>query len=816
MAVAATSAPRAPRLSRADVVNLAHAEPWSFVQFAFPAIVQGQAADAELQILCIRALAGLDMPGAARLLWSRLPSLSRHPQGATIAGLVDRPATDELSSASRLELARANIAAVRARANAAVGGLARTVLPDERTCEDAMSAWGETITQRLVFRSPRGHVIETSAAQPAPPGSTRFFTPVPESKVGSAGAPSSSTLYIAGIQSASALEHAIASRPPGSLGMLDRFVVIEPDLLRFVDAMSTADLRGLLEQLNIDLLIGPGALDSFTRLLNDRLGIAIVGQVTGVPSLAVEIGAIVNEAVGRQTDEVERLAGAIEIRDQTRSLQFIRERWLAGDSGSKPLKFLLTTTRFSSFVKHSTHDIAAALRRAGHIAEVLIEPDDASRIINLELYRRALELDPDLVLCINYHRRAVLGPVMSRVPYVCFIQDRMSHLFTPEAGRSIGPLDFTVGHLHPELFDRFSYPRRNTLMFPVPADAQKFSVAEIDPALLTRHACEIAYVSHQSQPVDQLLRTLSATLEPRPRAVVGRLLDLIVSAIADAPNRLDIDGVATLCRDALCAQHSGEPSPEEVAALASIAGLPIAERLLRHRMLAWAAELCGERGWRLGLYGQGWEKHPTLAHFARGPLAHDDNLVACYRAARVHLHTGMGGVHHQRVMECALAGGCTLVEIKAHDLRLLDWCTRNAIAAELRQTNTPADSPVAIADHWQAMMLCSLSDRLGLDNSQDREEMIAIEAGARREPWGEGRCVATTFQGSWMLGDLEHASFWSRELFRRNASAVIESPARRESLASWQRRAVLQSFTHDAFVQRLIETVRCSLATGGA
>ena len=116
-----------------------------------------------------------------------------------------------------------------------------------------------------------------------------------------------------------------------------------------------------------------------------------------------------------------------------------------------------------------------------------------------------------------------------------------------------------------------------------------------------------------------------------------------------------------------------------------------------------------------------------------------------------------------------------------------------------------------MADHWQAMMLRSLSDRLGLDNSQDCEGMILIEAGARREPWGEGRCVATTFQGSWMLGDLEHASFCSRETFRTTATALVERDARRESLSTWQRRCTLANFTYDAFVARLVETVRDSL-----
>ena len=48
---------------------------------------------------------------------------------------------------------------------------------------------------------------------------------------------------------------------------------------------------------------------------------------------------------------------------------------------------------------------------------------------------------------------------------------------------------------------------------------------------------------------------------------------------------------------------------------------PLNDALYRQQGLTWAAEAAREQGLHLGLYGNGWEKHPTLAEYARGPVA---------------------------------------------------------------------------------------------------------------------------------------------------------------------------------------------------
>lgn len=51
------------------------------------------------------------------------------------------------------------------------------------------------------------------------------------------------------------------------------------------------------------------------------------------------------------------------------------------------------------------------------------------------------------------------------------------------------------------------------------------------------------------------------------------------------------------------------------------------------------ATLCGQRGWRFGLFGYGWERHPRLARFAGGLLSHEQ-MLRTFHESRIVLNPG--------------------------------------------------------------------------------------------------------------------------------------------------------------------------------
>ena len=116
--------------------------------------------------------------------------------------------------------------------------------------------------------------------------------------------------------------------------------------------------------------------------------------------------------------------------------------------------------------------------------------------------------------------------------------------------------------------------------------------------------------------------------------------------------------------------------------------LPLAEQMLRHETLAWAAEIAREHGLSMRLFGRGWERHPTLSMFAAGPLEHGDEVRTCYQLAACHVHASPLGVAHQRVFECAMSGGVALCRRSWEELYHHDYM----IATEFLHAGLPHDA----------------------------------------------------------------------------------------------------------------------------
>jgi hypothetical protein len=494
---------------------------------------------------------------------------------------------------------------------------------------------------------------------------------------------------------------------------------------------------------------------------------------------------------------------------------------VAGD-GWRGLRVLLPITRFSAYVQHASSDLAFALQQLGCEAMVLREPDDRSLFKPLGVLRAVETFRPDLVVFINTLRSQIPEAAPGNVPAVTWVQDAMTHLFNDRFGRAMGELDFVVGHLHADLFDTFAFPRSRTMPSSVLASDAKFNVGPVDADLRDRFACEIAYVSHQSHTPVELARSLIANepadslLALATQAALPLVVDCVQNhAIGGSSVLGDLREIATRSLSRVSAVTANAvPSLAACAAFLYQVVNPIAERALRQQMVTWAADLCERRGWRLHLYGKGWERSRFAKH-ARGELHHGEELRAAYQCARTHLHVGLGGAHHQRVLECALSGGCSLVRLKSDDARLLEWWAQNELARDASPEQfcetLVRDQPflmTPVADHWQAMMAHAAMDRLGIPQQHDHRGMQAVSHEQLR---GAGSRDSTPLEAAWLMGDPSETAFWSRESFDRAASALVESDRRRESFAKWQREAATHHFSLESFASRILQLVASSL-----
>lgn len=639
--------------------------------------------------------------------------------------------------------------------------------------------------------------------------------------------------------------------------------ITAPDVDALLALLSTVDLTDLLAQPRVHLCLSAPALAEW---LAGRLRWQIEGALIGASGPRDPLGGAaaqaVLSAVNAQQVIAARLKAQVTAHYQPRAAPDWPAQWAARLREGRPLGFILPTTRHSTFVQHAAADLAEALRAAGHRAEVVLEPDEHSTHTTCGWLAAVEAHRPDVVVLINY-TRALLGDTLpAGLPVVTWIQDAMPQLFSQQMGASIGPMDVVVGHVFDALVRDFNWPAQRSLACPVLVSERKFHagaaaatpLAVPPPAVHTtphRFTCEIAYVSHQSQPAEALLAELPerTTLTLAGRRLtpdqVRQLLDHLWPAITDAVDRcggvtaLNAQGVPVsanlggsierACRGATETLFGVPTEPAFHAALLSGAVFPLTERVLRHQMLRWAAEIARTHGLRLHLHGNGWEQHPHLAEFARGPLQHGDGLRASYAGAMVHLHAAVGGGHHQRVLECALSGGLPLVRRKHDDLDYLLAGVRRLLRAEghaadacewnpshprdhgrglIRVTDHPlalrAAAQVARLGHWGTLRGAGIHTGNGPLSEHGFDWFMLDEAPWTPTPPADRlQRLDESADAVFLMGDLEDTTFASQAELEAHILTLLKQPQRRDALSSAMAARVRACFTHAALVNRL-------------
>ena len=468
----------------------------------------------------------------------------------------------------------------------------------------------------------------------------------------------------------------------------------------------------------------------------------------------------------------------------------------------RPLRAVIFTSRFTTFLQHSARDLADAIERAGGKARVSMEPDNFSVASPIADLRTIADFDPDVIIGINVTRSMIPAMVPKGIPMVTWIQDALPKLFDRKIGLAMGELDFVIGHLYAELFDCFMYPRARSMSTPVLVSPSKFHAGPVDDARRSRFTCDVAYLSHQSETPEACRDRLTQLLAPTNPQVVPRLISALFEPLARAVDSITHEHIEqSLSRavDEAFTMVTRKPAgPQETSWLRHGVAEPIAERMLRHQMASWAAEICTRRGWTMKLFGKGWDKHPALAHLAAGEVDHGEDLRACYQCASVHLHAGLGGAH-QRLYECVLSGGCPLVRLKHSDLDYMECYAQFIVTQQLLNTGAPFPATCPIDNHPQAARFRdamrslqlpwpSLLDGNSLRTSQRHADWLAARP---NEP------LPLTEHDAWYMGDPALTGFTSRASLEGRLEALLSSPAARNLACSPIHDVAVRSATID-------------------
>jgi hypothetical protein len=736
-----------------------------------------------------------------------LPESARaHPDVASLVGALSGLPSDRITPDELRRVLAANLAALHPDA-------ALTVRPH-------VDAWEQSLSAVEFFKGLDGTVIRREARDQTPTRWSGLFDQaslVQGATARLAADQFASPVVVEGLFPPRLALDTWRSTRRDALGHAPRLSLVQGDVREFLDGLALADLTEMLRDPRVECFVGPDAASRLEDVLRSRAADKLPDVLLASPAVRTSLKPWLQDSLSRvlaeQGAEAEALRTRIETVYGRRDGSWWSQRWRSAASGGPPLRVLIPTSRFTTFVQHSAHDLARAFERRGCDVRVLMEPDDSSRLSAVAYLRQFAELEPDLVVLINYPRSAFQNSIPPCVPFVCWVQDAMPHLFDKGVGAAQGPLDFVLGHTFQELFETWAYPVSRALPASVVADAEKFHAGPVAPSRRDHHACEIAFVSHHSEDPDVMHQRLKKDAAQAP--AIASAFDLIYPDLRAAitggvtyPAQRRIgESVTARLREVL----GREPEARTVSLVTRTYAIPVADRLIRHEMVAWAADLAEERGWRLHLYGRGWNAHPRFGRFSKGEVSHDDDLRACYASAAVHLHASITTLVHQRVVECALSGG--LAASRFH---------RDAIAgpkttAQLALLDIEPDARdssrglvgYTVADHAETMRIASLLGRLGVP----LEEPVLWLSEKRLANLRRFRQVLGPEQDAdWLYGDLAEVTFTDRASLGAIVERAIASPSWRSAVVRMIASRARQRLTHDALAERLVSFIASELA----
>lgn len=795
-------APTVPRTrpsptDRDALLRLAQGAPWSFLAPALDHLLTTPD-DHEVRLLAALHMTELRLRTPALEQIEALPEPIRAtPEATQIEAAARRLPADEISVQARVATCRRNLDALGDRA----GGLNR-----------AFDGWAAThAASRRYFRAKDGNIVSRG------PGAWSGFR---DARAGAnashrhAGADAAETppLVLDGLAAPWLLEKGLRDTPPSPNGYRAPVLVVEAELFAALDAFSILDLSASLADTRVRVFAGDGAVDGLREWLSARPDARLPGAPLRDAATAPDASPV-RDAIAAATSAQERALRTL--RDRVDRVYSARDRmwWAArfADRARTPLRVLIASSRYSSFVRHSAEDIARAVENAGHAARVLMEPDEHSLLTSLSYWRAIDEFEPDLVVVINYPRASLKGCFPENIPYACWVQDALSHLFSGEIGGAQTELDFLVGHLHPALFEKFEYPRSRGIRSPVLASAHKFHAQPVSHDARARFECEVAYVGHQSETPERFRERLLREAHAGPmRSAIDRVCAGAPSIVDDALELSPQGALDALTRSALRESLGRDPADADVALLHTRCTQPFADRVFRHQALAWAADIAERRGWRFRVYGRGWENHPRLRAHARPAIEHGEDLRACYQSAGAHLHVSINTLAHQRVFECALSGGLPLCRMHRDELSATEtWCARECILRGecwLHWLPIGADLFPAAWNPW-LMRLTFLRQRLGIEARPN----LAIDGAYRARAMSDA-VVPREMQADHFLTDIPSVTYWSSETLEEALDRAVRRPAWRDNASRSIGARVRADLTYESVLPKLFASIAEGLA----
>lgn len=578
-----------------------------------------------------------------------------------------------------------------------------------------------------------------------------------------------------------------------------RIYVLQPDLQQFAASLYAADSVENLCHDRISLFVGPKCVEEFEQHLAAHPVSALPVHVVQGPGQALPESTTLVDALRRLSSRQERHVQSVVDRVKCHHESLAADYWTKRFSPGTRLRVLGITSRFTTFLKYSMRDWQAAFERLGHEFRLLIEPNDHDLNTSAEKAMIIDEWKPDLVVVIDHLRHEYGVTIPPNLPYVCWIQDELNNLTSSKAGRSVGPMDFVCGFSKGAFVRDFSYPPQRFLPCVIPTDCGLYDATPVPTPDRERYACDVSATTHASKTPDQMRDEYAARLnEPAACGLLNSIHEELMRRVGRGEFLTSAQIHQLICQ---CEQLSGVHINSEQIRRGVFADFAarIHDRSIRHKTLEWVGRWAKRTGRTFALYGNGWDQHPMLGEFARGPIANGYDLRCVYQASTISLHISGFGSVHQRVLDGLSSGGFFLVRHNPCDfIGEAAECLTKAIREggvqtmeELRTLDMP-DVQRCLGYFGAAELL--------LPSDPEPPIPLVVEYLAAK--------TDNPVNASQRLPRFAEITFDTEGAFAERVEFFLAHPDQRAKIASKMRQAVHRQYTYDGLTESLLAFIR--------
>ncbi|HUW84223.1 MAG TPA: glycosyltransferase [Phycisphaerae bacterium] len=449
----------------------------------------------------------------------------------------------------------------------------------------------------------------------------------------------------------------------GLNGLQQTLILVEPELDNLAINLAFRPWGELLQAPRVRLFAGPDFLGHLTEAIRTDHSLPVPAYVVSLPTWPntqpADTDVVLKSMMEARHEVVQQFRRRVDELYEGRDQAYWADRFArAGSHEQPPLRVVGPTSLMTAVLQYSMRDWVAAFEQLGCQTRLLVEPGHHCTLTPASYLQAILDFEPDLFVLHDHARHEFERWFPPNLPILSWIQDRMPKLFSAGVGAKMGPLDFVTGIGKKECVVLYGYPFERFLSMPSLTSERTYYPLPAGQGTDPQYECDVCYVSHAGMPVEQLVDRAVYTVEdPRVRKVVEAVVRDLVQRCGQGRfifNRDELAEVLQRYEEAAGIRLDTDHGREGVLQYLL---LQFNSPLIRQSVAGWLAEsdLC------LHLYGQGWDRNPRFARFARGVAANGDQLRQVFQGAKINLQVQPFGAVHSRLLDGVASGGFFLI-----------------------------------------------------------------------------------------------------------------------------------------------------------